>query len=178
MFFFSSGRRHTRYIGDWSSDVCSSDLDLSDGPREVRALRYLAEPISALRRVVREIIEFVANQPRREDQLPARRAHGEHLRCRAIGCNAGSRRREDEVVRPRYKEISPGEMRRVEPQDGRDRREEVDALRQTGAPARRDPRSGDHERNPYRFVVELGTVLQATMLLEFLAMIGGDDEDG
>src|SRR5437762_8949789 len=25
-FFFSSRRRHTRYIGDWSSDVCSSDL--------------------------------------------------------------------------------------------------------------------------------------------------------
>src|SRR5437879_1478242 len=25
-FFFSSIRRHTRYIGDWSSDVCSSDL--------------------------------------------------------------------------------------------------------------------------------------------------------
>src|SRR5437763_17172665 len=28
MFFFSSRRRHTRYIGDWSSDVCSSDLPL------------------------------------------------------------------------------------------------------------------------------------------------------
>src|SRR5437879_10409270 len=27
-FFFSSRRRHTRYIGDWSSDVCSSDLTL------------------------------------------------------------------------------------------------------------------------------------------------------
>src|SRR5437762_13469144 len=27
-FFFSSRRRHTRYIGDWSSDVCSSDLML------------------------------------------------------------------------------------------------------------------------------------------------------
>src|SRR5437764_2844125 len=26
-FFFSSSRRHTSYIGDWSSDVCSSDLD-------------------------------------------------------------------------------------------------------------------------------------------------------
>src|SRR5437763_1875676 len=25
-FFFSSRRRHTRYLGDWSSDVCSSDL--------------------------------------------------------------------------------------------------------------------------------------------------------
>src|SRR5215210_6912051 len=26
-FFFSSRSRHTSYIGDWSSDVCSSDLD-------------------------------------------------------------------------------------------------------------------------------------------------------
>src|SRR5256885_9033475 len=30
LFFFSSRRRHTRLQGDWSSDVCSSDLaDLS-----------------------------------------------------------------------------------------------------------------------------------------------------
>src|SRR5438876_4538966 len=29
MFFFSSRRRHTRWTGDWSSDVCSSDLALS-----------------------------------------------------------------------------------------------------------------------------------------------------
>src|SRR5690348_17670373 len=27
-FFFSSRRRHTRWTGDWSSDVCSSDLGL------------------------------------------------------------------------------------------------------------------------------------------------------
>src|SRR5437867_10618124 len=26
IFFFSSRRRHTRSYGDWSSDVCSSDL--------------------------------------------------------------------------------------------------------------------------------------------------------
>src|SRR5207248_3553436 len=26
-FFFSSRRRHTRSYGDWSSDVCSSDLE-------------------------------------------------------------------------------------------------------------------------------------------------------
>src|SRR6266487_6772138 len=26
-FFFSSRRRHTRWTGDWSSDVCSSDLE-------------------------------------------------------------------------------------------------------------------------------------------------------
>src|SRR5437879_11246652 len=32
-FFFSSRRRHTRYIGDWSSDVCSSDLPGCPFPR-------------------------------------------------------------------------------------------------------------------------------------------------
>src|SRR5256885_9403319 len=29
-FFFSSRRRHTRLQGDWSSDVCSSDLMLEE----------------------------------------------------------------------------------------------------------------------------------------------------
>src|SRR5688500_20274370 len=32
-FFFSSRRRHTRLQGDWSSDVCSSDLRRSAGRR-------------------------------------------------------------------------------------------------------------------------------------------------
>ena len=27
IFFFSSRRRHTRLVSDWSSDVCSSDLE-------------------------------------------------------------------------------------------------------------------------------------------------------
>src|SRR5205807_3698944 len=40
-FFFSSRRRHTRLQGDWSSDVCSSDLArisamLSSGLRKRR----------------------------------------------------------------------------------------------------------------------------------------------
>src|SRR5256885_4911447 len=30
IFFFSSRRRHTRLQGDWSSDVCSSDLMQKD----------------------------------------------------------------------------------------------------------------------------------------------------
>src|SRR6266566_3598016 len=40
-FFFSSRRRHTRLQGDWSSDVCSSDLRPQAGraqPVPVRAL--------------------------------------------------------------------------------------------------------------------------------------------
>src|SRR5438876_5826889 len=32
-FFFSSRRRHTRWTGDWSSDVCSSDLQIRSFPR-------------------------------------------------------------------------------------------------------------------------------------------------
>src|SRR6266581_7298353 len=38
-FFFSSRRRHTRWTGDWSSDVCSSDLkpvQVSVGPDEAQ----------------------------------------------------------------------------------------------------------------------------------------------
>src|SRR5437016_14359683 len=35
-FFFSSRRRHTRLVSDWSSDVCSSDLGIGGafGARE------------------------------------------------------------------------------------------------------------------------------------------------
>src|SRR5262245_2232071 len=37
LFFFSSRRRHTRCLSDWSSDVCSSDLKITaiaDSPIE------------------------------------------------------------------------------------------------------------------------------------------------
>src|SRR5256885_5665692 len=45
-FFFSSRRRHTRLQGDWSSDVCSSDLDhyvVHDNVRSGYALPGRAE---------------------------------------------------------------------------------------------------------------------------------------
>src|SRR5437762_8357294 len=44
VFFFSSRRRHTRYIGDWSSDVCSSDLmqaELQERRKWVSKERFL-----------------------------------------------------------------------------------------------------------------------------------------
>src|SRR5689334_23673135 len=34
-FFFSSRRRHTRWNCDWSSDVCSSDLDRCDATTDI-----------------------------------------------------------------------------------------------------------------------------------------------
>src|SRR5690606_40163644 len=39
-FFFSSRRRHTRFSRDWSSDVCSSDLDKD--PEAIRVAEELA----------------------------------------------------------------------------------------------------------------------------------------
>src|SRR5947199_6637517 len=36
-FFFSSRRRHTRCLSDWSSDVCSSDLRNLGSADEVQA---------------------------------------------------------------------------------------------------------------------------------------------
>src|SRR3989454_887333 len=45
-FFFSSRRRHTRLQGDWSSDVCSSDLF----PRSTASRRCCSSPCSNARR--------------------------------------------------------------------------------------------------------------------------------
>src|SRR5256885_3889522 len=43
LFFFSSRRRHTRLQGDWSSDVCSSDLATNRGHVRVAQLDKLHE---------------------------------------------------------------------------------------------------------------------------------------
>src|SRR5205814_3196133 len=43
-FFFSSRRRHTRCLSDWSSDVCSSDLHES-GHTIVAAILPAADPL-------------------------------------------------------------------------------------------------------------------------------------
>src|SRR5258705_3371425 len=40
IFFFSSRRRHTRCLSDWSSDVCSSDLRLmTNNPKKIISIR-------------------------------------------------------------------------------------------------------------------------------------------
>src|SRR5256885_3569436 len=39
-FFFSSRRRHTRLQGDWSSDVCSSDLNIASNLVEHPVVPY------------------------------------------------------------------------------------------------------------------------------------------
>src|SRR5438046_5038606 len=51
VFFFSSRRRHTRLVSDWSSDVCSSDLQ-----PEVSELR---EQIESLRQTLVSVLVLV-----------------------------------------------------------------------------------------------------------------------
>src|SRR5215467_13424797 len=46
-FFFSSRRRHTRLQGDWSSDVCSSDLWVDQADRDQVASTPFAPPSSS-----------------------------------------------------------------------------------------------------------------------------------
>src|SRR2546430_9261088 len=43
-FFFSSRRRHTRFDCDWSSDVCSSDLNMSADGKHAVFIRTNIEP--------------------------------------------------------------------------------------------------------------------------------------
>src|SRR5256885_8478603 len=58
-FFFSSRRRHTRLQGDWSSDVCSSDLNhveqASSGQRAASSGNHASS--RKLRRTVRPAVD-------------------------------------------------------------------------------------------------------------------------
>src|SRR6202142_3854832 len=46
-FFFSSRRRHTRLVGDWSSDVCSSDLTAPAAPSTDQAASTSSQTVGA-----------------------------------------------------------------------------------------------------------------------------------
>src|SRR6266581_6353897 len=85
-FFFSSIRRHTRWTGDWSSDVCSSDLRLerlaeenrsgSCAPDPVARKHSLAEPIYHLCRAqpverLAEEVELEIRSPRGRERVRA-----------------------------------------------------------------------------------------------------------
>src|SRR5256885_7339551 len=62
-FFFSSRRRHTRLQGDWSSDVCSSDLGEHGGARP---------PLAAGRRAYRLVRAFPLAGGRRRNGIGSR----------------------------------------------------------------------------------------------------------
>src|SRR2546426_6459278 len=71
-FFFSSRRRHTRLQGDWSSDVCSSDLGSQGRGDGVAELLFSDEDVQA-----KQSRDPVAPALRSEDAL--RKAHSRVL---------------------------------------------------------------------------------------------------
>src|SRR3989454_6806781 len=72
-FFFSSRRRHTRLQGDWSSDVCSSDLFHGRGLQARGLLRALqAGQAERWAHAQHEISAFARpDQPARPRRTPA-----------------------------------------------------------------------------------------------------------
>src|SRR5690606_40284872 len=73
--FFSSRRRHTRFSRDWSSDVCSSDLDAScrrgepvlffafeeNGPQLIRNMKAIGLPLEKW--IKKELLHIEGSRP-------------------------------------------------------------------------------------------------------------------
>ena len=54
-FFFSSRRRHTRSLCDWSSDVCSSDLSMMSWTMDMKT--FQDEIIMSSKRITESFTE-------------------------------------------------------------------------------------------------------------------------
>src|SRR5690348_18384674 len=84
VFFFSSRRRHTRWTGDWSSDVCSSDLAKDIMPEDrARLNSSIAAVISKGPSQRDELLREVREQlQRRREQRSEERRVGKECRSR------------------------------------------------------------------------------------------------
>src|SRR5438093_1744285 len=74
IFFFSSRRRHTRLVSDWSSDVCSSDLSITR---------------STARRVLSRIFLLLSTAETVDLETPASAATSEIVECFTAGFRMG-----------------------------------------------------------------------------------------
>src|SRR5256885_4232237 len=77
LFFFSSRRRHTRLQGDWSSDVCSSDLGVGSKNR----LQHEEDPACGEQDPDREL-EQAAQEGSRSSSRSEERRVGKECRSR------------------------------------------------------------------------------------------------
>src|SRR5437763_15077313 len=84
--FFSSRRRHTRYIGDWSSDVCSSDL------RDMRVFAFLGEYAHVARGEPEALAAALRSEERRVGKEWRTRRLRQRIRKRASGMSGAGRR--------------------------------------------------------------------------------------
>src|SRR5438034_11176322 len=89
-FFFSSRRRHTRSLCDWSSDVCSSDLS--------GCLSYLASAERAF-----ALLDEQPEVPERPNARPLQRAVGAVEIGRASCREKGQMRARRRITMPKYR---------------------------------------------------------------------------
>src|SRR5438477_5393664 len=75
LFFFSSRRRHTRLTCDWSSDVCSSDLQRHQPEKVRRAEGRDADQVDELSQV--DVVGLLNNRPPLFGATPQRLSEGE-----------------------------------------------------------------------------------------------------
>src|SRR2546428_8081883 len=78
-FFFSSRRRHTRSDRDWSSDVCSSDVEAFDEGRTAARGSDLAAAAAAVRKasgLMSAVTDYVVLRQAAETSPSALRAAG------------------------------------------------------------------------------------------------------
>src|SRR5256885_16340866 len=95
-FFFSSRRRHTRLQGDWSSDVCSSDL-MTVAQRVQFAMKGGSEARRTLIRDNNKVVQrAVLQSPRLTDQEVEAFAAMSSLTDEILRLIAGNRNRSEE----------------------------------------------------------------------------------
>src|SRR5256885_8401696 len=89
-FFFSSRRRHTRLQGDWSSDVCSSDLEIREQlegafverrPHGATGNTFTLEPRNS-NAIRAKLFEMASNDRRRKRTRSEERRVGKECRSR------------------------------------------------------------------------------------------------
>src|SRR5688500_18581989 len=103
MFFFSSSRRHTRLQGDWSSDVCSSDLysesvikariaeldkEIGSHDAKLKELDAVSEGLKKCEQAFTKVEANYHNELKKVNELKARFANAEELvkhPCHACG---------------------------------------------------------------------------------------------
>src|SRR5262249_60082525 len=104
LFFFSSRRRHTRLVSDWSSDVCSSDLPggnrcewtsmITDDPPSVG--QEVGDDARVLGRVLAEHEVAAAVAPDHRARVRDHRERSEERRVGEEGRERGGGRSEEE----------------------------------------------------------------------------------
>src|SRR3712207_6302689 len=85
-FFFSSRRRHTRYWRDWSSDVCSSDLEVLEELLSAEDLARVARELEEdLELHLRDVHAAAVQRDRALRAVDRQRAGLDHLTHAAAG---------------------------------------------------------------------------------------------